>query len=174
MIELRQNVVTELQAAISRDWLGTNGIGGYASGTVSGANTRRYHGLLVAATKPPLGRAILISKLEETAVIDGERFELSANQYPGIVHPQGFTFLKSFRLDPFPVWTFHAGGIEIEKKAFMIYGKNATVISWSIKGRETIDKQTVSLELRPLLAFRDYHHQQRDTREFHTRILITH
>src|SRR5436190_8340628 len=172
MIELRQDIVTDLQAAISREWLETNGIGGYASGTVSGANTRRYHGLLVAATKPPLGRAVLLSKLEETAVIDGERFELSANQYPGIVHPQGFTFLKNFRLDPFPVWTFHAGGIEIEKKAFMIYGKNATVISWSIRCRETIDKQTVSLELRPLLAFRDYHHLQRETREFDTSISI--
>ena len=172
MIELKKDIVTDFRAASSREWLEANGTGCYASGTVSGANSRRYHGLLVAAINPPLGRAVLLAKLDETVVIDGERFELSANQYPGIVHPQGFKFLKSFRLDPFPVWTFDVGGIEIEKTIFMIYGKNATVASWSIKSRETSDKRAVSFELRPLVAFRDYHHLQRETGEYDASISI--
>ena len=72
----------------------------------SPANTRRYHALLTAATRPPLGRIAMLSKFEETLIIDGERFELSANQYPGAIHPNGFEFITGFRLDPFPIWTF--------------------------------------------------------------------
>jgi len=113
MIKLGKEIVSDFWAASSREWLETNGIGGYASGTVSGANTRRYHGLLVAATKPPLGRVVMLSKLEETVAIDGKRFELSANQYPGVVHPQGFIFLKSSSTCSFaicfkPPWPAHA------------------------------------------------------------------
>ena len=114
MIQFDQSVCRNLDAASHREWLETNGIGGFASGTISGANTRRYHGLLTAATRPPLGRVTMLSKMEETVSIDGERFELSANQYPGAVYPEGYKRLKSFRLDPFPIWTFEIAGIEIE------------------------------------------------------------
>jgi len=69
----------------------------------------------VAATKPPLGRLVLLSKLEETLLIDQQRFDLPANRYPGVVHPQGHRYLKQFRLDPFPVFTYEVEGIEIEK-----------------------------------------------------------
>src|SRR5438270_9032654 len=106
MIELGQDKIRDFHAASSREWLETNGIGGYASSTVSGSNTRRYHGLLIAATRPPLGRMVLLSKFDETLIIDGERFDLSCNQYPGTVFPQGFQYLKRFRLDPCPIWTF--------------------------------------------------------------------
>src|SRR4051794_4156892 len=68
------------------EWLETNGLGGFASSTIIGMNTRRYHGLLTAATKPPVGRVVLLSKMEETLVIGGERFELAVNQYPGAIH----------------------------------------------------------------------------------------
>jgi len=80
-------------------------------------------GLLVAATKPPVGRVVLLSKLEETLFIEGQAFDLSANRYPGVVHPQGFRYLKQFRLDPFPVFTCEIEGIEIEKTVFMIRAK---------------------------------------------------
>ena len=103
-----------LKNALSKEWLETNGLGGFASSTIIGLNTRRYHGLLVAATKPPVGRLVLLSKLEETLFIDGRPFDLSANRYPGVVHPQGFRYLKQFRLDPFPVFTYEVEGIEIE------------------------------------------------------------
>src|SRR5689334_6432286 len=85
------------------EWLETNGLGGYASSTVSGAHSRRYHGLLVAATHPAVGRMVVVSKLDETIVVGEKRFELSSNQYPGAVHPQGFNYLQSFERYVFPV-----------------------------------------------------------------------
>src|SRR5947207_5839322 len=105
MIQFDQAICGDLAAASRREWLETNGLGGFASSTVMGLNIRRYHGLLVAATKPPVGRMLLLSKLEETLVVRGRRFELSANRYAGAVHPQGYQYLKAFRLDPFPVFT---------------------------------------------------------------------
>jgi predicted glycogen debranching enzyme len=94
MIQINQQTCGDLGAALSREWLETNGLGGFASSTIIGLNTRRYHGLLVAATKPPVGRLVLLSKLEETLFIDGQPFDLSANRYPGVVYPQGFRYLK--------------------------------------------------------------------------------
>ncbi|HEV2764482.1 MAG TPA: glycogen debranching enzyme N-terminal domain-containing protein, partial [Pyrinomonadaceae bacterium] len=87
MFELGEEICRDLSEATRREWLETNGLGGFASSTVAGLNTRRYHGLLVAATRPPVGRTVLLSKLEETLVVGGTRIELSANQYPGVVHP---------------------------------------------------------------------------------------
>src|SRR5213593_2229490 len=101
MIQFKQEICGNLDAALRREWLETNGLGGFASSTITGLNTRRYHGLLVAATTPPVGRMVLLSKMEETLVAGGRGFELSANQYPGVIHPQGYMFLKQFRQDPF-------------------------------------------------------------------------
>src|SRR6266851_5469521 len=153
MIQFKQEICGDLDAASRREWLESNGLGGFASSTIAGLNTRRYHGLLVAATKPPLGRMVLLSKLEETLVIDGRRFELSANRYPGVVHPQGYLFLKQFRQDPFPVLVYEVEGLQLEKSIFMIQGENATVIQYELHGHSS----ACILELRPLIAFRDYH-----------------
>ncbi len=106
-------VLGDLGALSSREWLETNGLGGFASSTIAGLHTRRYHGLLVAALQPPVARSVLLSKLDETLVIDGRRHELSANQYPGAVHPQGFRYLTGFRLDPFPVFTYDVEGVVV-------------------------------------------------------------
>src|SRR5215467_12619332 len=130
MIQLKKTALDNLEDALSREWLETNGLGGFASSTVMGLNTRRYHGLLIAATKPPVGRYVLLSKLEETFFIERQAFDLSANRYPGVVHPQGFRYLKQFRLDPFPVFTYEIEGIEIEKSVFMIHSENTTVIQY--------------------------------------------
>lgn len=81
MIEFNQEICCDLNQASQREWLENNGLGGFASSTITGLNTRRYHGLLIAATKPPVGRLLLLSKLEEMLVIDGERYDLSVNQY---------------------------------------------------------------------------------------------
>jgi predicted glycogen debranching enzyme len=163
MIQFNQEVCGDLQAALRREWLETNGLGGFASSTITGLNTRRYHGLLVAATKPPVGRLVLLAKLEETLLIDGRRYELSANQYPGVIHPQGHLYLKEFRLDPFPVFTYQMEGLEIVKSLFMIYGENSTVIQYELRqiGKGVINEAQSDadcvLEVRPLIAFRDYH-----------------
>jgi predicted glycogen debranching enzyme len=157
MIRLGQDVCTNLEAALRREWLETNGLGGFASSTINGINTRRYHGLLVAATKPPVGRFVLLSKLEETLRVGGRSFDLSANRYPGVAHPQGFRYLRQFRLDPFPVFTFEVGGLEVEKTVFMVQGENTTVIQYEIKQRAASLPDEITLEIRPLIAFRDYH-----------------
>src|SRR3712207_1235679 len=133
MIRFEREICTDLEAASSREWLETNGIGGFASGTIAGINTRRYHGLLVAATTPPTGRAVLLSKFEETLIIDGKRFELSTNQYPNAVYPAGYKFLKEFRLAPFPVWIYEIEGIEIEKTVFMPDGENSVICDYKFK-----------------------------------------
>jgi predicted glycogen debranching enzyme len=158
MIEIDQESCRNLETALSREWLETNGIGGFSSSTITGLNTRRYHGLLTAATTPPVGRLVLLSKLEETLTIDGRRYELSANQYPGVVHPEGFRYQTGFRLDPFPVFTYEAEGVRLEKRVFMVQGENTTVVQYDVRpyseGRTAV---AILLEVRPLIAFRDYH-----------------
>src|ERR1051326_7847008 len=154
MIAFDSSICGNPDTAGRREWLETNGIGGYASSTIIGMNTRRYHGLLVAATQPPVGRMVLLAKMEETLVVDGRRFELSCNRYPGAIHPRGFTFQKKFRRDPFAVFVYEADGLELEKSAFMVYGENTTVIQYQMRGAA---RGECTLELRPLIAFRDYH-----------------
>jgi predicted glycogen debranching enzyme len=130
------------------EWLETNGLGGFASSTIIGLNTRRYHGLLIAATRPPTGRMLLLSKLEET--LNG--VELSANRYPGVVHPEGFRYLLEFRLDPFPVFVYQVDGCTLEKRVFMLQGENTTVVEYRL-----LNGALSTLTIRPLIAFRDYH-----------------
>ena len=156
MIQFNRDICRELSSATRREWLETNGIGGFASSTIAGLNTRRYHGLLTAATKPPVGRLVLLSKLEETLVIGERRYELAANQYPGVVHPQGYQYLREFRLDPFPVFTYEVEGVEVEKSVFMVYGENSTVIRYLVRNGNQ-PAAHISLEIRPLVGFRDYH-----------------
>ena len=154
MIQFDQKTLRDLDRAISREWLETNGIGGFSSSTIIGLNTRRYHGLLTAATQPPVGRLVLLSKLEETLVIDGQRYELSTNQYPGAIHPQGFNYENDFRIDPFPIFTYQIEDLRLTKSVFMVHGQNTTVVQYEITG----DTQSqLRLEIRPLMAFRDYH-----------------
>jgi len=139
MIQFNQETCSDLDAALRREWLETNGLGGFASSTIIGLNTRRYHGLLVAATKPPVGRFVLLSKLEEDLIIDGQMFHLSANRYPHTVYPQGFQYLKEFRLDPFPVFTYDVERIEIEKTVFMVQGRGCRSVhrrSWRSEDRD--------------------------------------
>jgi predicted glycogen debranching enzyme len=158
MIQFTKETCGDLDAALRREWLETNGLGGFASSTIIGLNSRRYHGLLVAATKPPVGRVVMLSKLEETFFIERQPFDLSANRYPGVVHPQGFRYLKHFRLDPFPVFTYEIEGIEIEKTVFMIHGENSTVVQYELKKNNHLERpKKLWLELGPLIAFRDYH-----------------
>src|SRR5262249_26580004 len=132
------------------EWLETNGTGGFAMGTVSGANTRRYHGLLIGSLRPPVDRYLILSKLRETAGIDGAGLPLGPNQYPGTLHPSGFRQLREFRLDPFPIWTFDLGGARLQKKVFLAHGEQTLVVRYA-------STRACRLHVEPLLAFRDYH-----------------
>jgi glycogen debranching enzyme len=80
-IQFDHQITQKFDEAIRREWLETNGLGGWASSTITGANTRRYHGLLVAATRPPVERMVMLSKLDETIAVDGQRLEMSTNVY---------------------------------------------------------------------------------------------
>ena len=158
MIQFGEEICADLDAALGKEWLETNGIGGFASSTIIGLNTRRYHGLLVAATTPPVGRFVLLSKLEETLLIGDQAFDLSANRYPGVVHPQGFRYLLQFRLDPFPTFTYEVDGVQIEKCVFMVRGENTTAVQYALKANNVLgSRKPLRLEIRPLIAFRDFH-----------------
>lgn len=155
MIELGPEVCGDLTAGASREWLETNGLGGFSSSTVPGLHTRRYHALLIAALRPPVERVVLLSRADETLVVNGERFELGCRQYPGTVHPQGYRFLQRFRLDPYPMWTYQAGGVTLEKSLFLVHGQDTVVLRYRVL--DAPEDAGLALEIRPFLAFRDYH-----------------
>src|SRR5690349_11287494 len=100
VVEFGREICGSLEIAERREWLVTNGIGGYASGTISGNLTRRYHGYLVAALNPPVGRTLLATKLEEIAAYDGSDYPLSSNRWAsGSIEPKGYLNIESFRLE---------------------------------------------------------------------------
>ena len=137
----------------SKEWLVTNGIGGYASSTINGANTRRYHGLLVAALNPPTQRPVLVSKIEECISIRRDTcISLGSNRYPEVVHPQGFQYIERFDHTPLPKTIFNIGGSQMAKTVFMVYGSNTTVVEY-----ENIGQSTYNLNLVPIFVNRDYH-----------------
>ncbi|HEV7517699.1 MAG TPA: amylo-alpha-1,6-glucosidase [Thermoanaerobaculia bacterium] len=151
-----ERVTRDFARASRYEWLETNGLGGWASSTVSSAHTRRYHGLLVAATEPPVGRKVLLSRLEETLHVGaagGDAFALAANQFPGAIHPRGCEHLSGFRRDLFPVFTFEAGGVRIEKTIVAVDGEPLTLVLYEVLAAPG----PFLLELRPFYAGRDYH-----------------
>ncbi|NUO79742.1 glycogen debranching enzyme N-terminal domain-containing protein [candidate division KSB1 bacterium] len=152
-ISFDKTLTQNFDEALRREWLETNGLGGWASSTLAGAHTRRYHGLLVAALHPPVGRMVLLSKLEEALLINNQRFELSCNRYPGAVHPRGFEYLDSFTRDLFPVFEYEAQGVRVRKTIAASNGENTTLILYEVLHAPS----TFEMELRPFIAYRDYH-----------------
>lgn len=140
------------------EWILTNGIGGYAMGTVAGVNTRRYHGLLVAATEPPAERMVLLAALEMYATVAGEQYGLSANQYVGTVHPEGYRFLDSFESGSAVEWVWTAGPTQISRRVTMDQGQNAVRIT-----HRNLGSEAVTLSLRPLVSHKFYHDNFRVT-----------
>src|SRR5207244_5742618 len=130
--------------------LESNGTGSFAMGTVAGANTRRYHGLLVASLRPPVDRHVLLSRLEEVVSDGSLEAPLGTAQYPGALHPAGYRNLIEFRLDPFPTWVYDVGGAHVEKQIFLVEGEDTVVVQYRASRRRM-------LRISPFLAFRDYH-----------------
>ena len=138
----------------AREWLETNGLGGWASSTVSGAHTRRYHGLLVVATCPPVGRVVLLSRLDETLVLPTRRVELSCSIFPGVIHPRGDQWLAAFAFEPVPTWTYAGDGWVLRKRLALLAGEHSLVVAYELVEAS----EPLWLELRPFFAGRDYHH----------------
>jgi predicted glycogen debranching enzyme len=157
MLRFDHSVCADLDQALRREWLETNGIGGFASSTIVGLDTRRYHGLLTAALHPPGDRYLLLAKLEETLVVGSERHELSANQYPGTIHPCGFTLQREFRVDPFPVFVYAVDGFVLEKSVLLVHGENTVLVSYALRREDGAADVPLRLEVRPLIACRDFH-----------------
>ena len=150
-----REICGRLETAASREWLATNGIGGFASGTVAGLLTRRYHGLLVAALKPPLGRTLLVTKLDDELEYDGLRRPLFANRWAdGSVDPNGYRDLERFHLEgTTPVWTYAVGDALLERRIFMEPGANTTYVRYRLLRAGG----PVTLTLKGLVNYRDYH-----------------
>ena len=108
-LEKDKTVLQDFKEAIQHEWLETNGLGGWSSSSIIGCNTRRYHGLLVAATVPPAERMALVSKLDETIITGDERFELGTNNYGATIHPNGYQYLIGFSKELFPGFIYEAG-----------------------------------------------------------------
>ena len=155
VVDFGREICGDIWMAERREWLVTNGIGGFASGTVAGSLTRRYHGLLIAALKPPLGRTLLVSKLEETVKYREQTVQLSTNHWDGgTIAPTGFLYLERFRLEgTTPVWTFVIADAQLEKRIWMEPGENTTYVRYSL----ILGTLPVRLYLRAFINHRDYH-----------------
>ncbi len=154
-VQFGREICGVLDVAEQREWLVTNGIGGFASGTVSGNLTRRYHGLLVAALQPPVGRTQLVAKFDEIAAYDGADYALGTNRWvSGAIQPNGYVHIESFRLDgTTPVWRFAISDAILEKRVWMRHGENTTYVQYTLlRG-----SQAMELELRTFINYRDFH-----------------
>ncbi|HTA16522.1 MAG TPA: glycogen debranching enzyme N-terminal domain-containing protein, partial [bacterium] len=136
-----------------REWLECNGLGGYASSTFSGANSRRYHGVLVAALNPPVERRVLLSKLDESLRSAGRTLELADNRFPGRAPVNAESTLASFGRGLFPVLEFEAAGARLRKTVACVHGENSTLIRYELLA----GAPDTTLELKPLLAPRGIH-----------------
>lgn len=154
-LKLGRDVCNNLEAAENREWIVTNGIGGYASGTVAGSLTRRYHGYLFSALKPPLGRTLMLTKLDETAYYGDKIIQLSTNRWNnGHTDPTGYSLIENFELrGKTPVWTYTFGNTVLEKMIWMKQGSNTTYIFYNIRYSDV----PVKLEIKALINYRDYH-----------------
>ena len=141
-----------LEEGIKREWIITNGLGGYCSSTIIGANTRKYHGLLVAPLKPPARKHLILSKLDESIQTDGKKYNLYTNMCKNYIS-DGYKYLQSFKKDYIPVFEYEVAGINIKKSICMEYRKNTVVLVYEIKNN---DKDSI-LTLAPIMNLRDFH-----------------
>jgi predicted glycogen debranching enzyme len=154
-IAFGRDVCGDLASAEGREWLVTNGIGGYASGTLAGSLTRKYHGLLIAALQPPLGRTLLLTKFDETVTYGGQTYPLFANRWAGgVVEPAGYRHLERFHLEgTTPVWTYACADALLEKRIWMEPGANTTYIRYDVH-RGTLP---LALSIKAIVNYRDHH-----------------
>ncbi len=154
-LDFGRETCCHLPVAERREWLVTNGLGGYACGTVAGLLTRRYHGLLIAALDPPLGRTLLLTKLDETAAYDGRDYPLFANRWAGgDVEPAGFRHLQRFHLEgTTPVWTFACADALLVKRVWMEPGANTTYVRYELQRASA----PLSLSVKAITNYRDHH-----------------
>ena len=156
MILLGPEKCRRIDEALTREWLVTNGLGGYASGTVPGTPTRRYHGLLIAALQPPLARVAMLAQCDELITYDGKAFQVSTTEWAdGALAPAGYIHLAEFRLERgLPITLYEIGDTTIEKRIWMAYGRHTTYIRYTLSATAAASAELV---LRPLVNGRPFH-----------------
>lgn len=132
-----------------REWLITNGSGAYSMSTLSLMHTRRYHGVLVAALDPPIGRYVMLSHAETTLDIGAKTYRLSTHQFPGVAPTPGYRLLDEFAMDPAPRWVYRLPEGRFERTISLVQGRNAVVLSYTWFGQDP-----ARLSVRPLLPLR--------------------
>ncbi len=154
-VQFGREVCGDLDAAEAREWLVTNGLGGFASGTVAGTATRRYHGLLVAALQPPGGRTLLVAGLDESVRYRDAHFALATNRWTsGFISPSGYLQLESFFLEGSkPVWRYAFADALLEKRVWMKQGENTTYVQYTLV-RSSVP---VEIDAKVLVNYRDFH-----------------
>src|SRR5262249_26320987 len=155
VVTFDRGICNDYAAASSREWLVTNAIGGYASGTISRCSTRRYHGLLFAALQPPVGRAQLVAAVDETISYAGADYELATHEWAsGAIAPRGFLFIESFRLEgAIPTWTYVLGDSRLEKRIWMRQGENTTYVRYTLLRASSL----IEFQAKALVNYRDFH-----------------
>ena len=151
---LGKEALSNFDDAIGKEWIINNGLGGYASSTVLGINTRKYHGLLVAAFHPPGDRRVCLVKLDEEVNIGNNIYPLGANEFQNAIFPQGYMFLKEFSISPFPKYTYTVEDVEVRKTIFMPYEKNAVITIYKVLNRSG---SNVRIQVFPLINWRHFH-----------------
>jgi predicted glycogen debranching enzyme len=161
---LGRDICGDFAAAARREWLVTNGLGGYACGTVAGANTRRYHGFLMASLAPPVDRTLLVAKIDVTVEYRGRSYGLSPNEFEGgAVDPKGFIHIESFSVpDGIPTWRYALADALLEQQIFMAPGRNASYLRLELKRGSA----PARLKLKPLTTYRSLHSHGRGARPF--------
>jgi predicted glycogen debranching enzyme len=153
-ITITREALEHFDEAIRKEWLLTNGLGGYASSTVLGVNTRKYHGLLVAALHPLGDRTVCLAKLDEEVYVGNNIYPLGANEFHGKIFPQGYLFLKKFSVSPFPSYVYSVQDVEIRKTVVMPKGKNAVAVTYKVLNQSGTEAK---IRVYPLLTCRHFH-----------------
>lgn len=141
-----------LEQGLQKEWIITNGIGGFASSTIIGCNTRKYHGLLIAPLTPPARRFLILSKIDESIDIEGKKYNLYTNMCKDYIS-EGYEFQQSFEKDYIPIFTYQIEDTTIKKLICMEYGKNTVTILYRIKNGNKPSKLTLA----PIMNYRDFH-----------------
>ena len=155
MIFTKENLT--LEEGLNKEWLITNGIGGYASSTIIGINTRKYHGLLIAPLTPPARRFLILSKLDEALEIEGKEYNFYSNICQNYIS-KGFEYQEKFEKVEIPIFSYKIEDILIEKSICMEYGKNTVGVLYNIKN----GNKDVTLKLTPVINYRDFHTMNTD------------
>ncbi len=188
-LSLGRGICANVEAGLNHEWLVTNGLGGYAAGTIVGATTRSYHGLLVAALRPPVERSVLVSKIDEEVELTTGRngrdapriYKLGVNEYQdGTIDPHGYTYLERFALDgDIACFTYKLSEhITLDKRIWMEYGQNTTYVQYTLRpilNEDAVGARfiapSVTLHLLPFCLSRDHHSFTRGSADWHFQVL---